>query len=204
MKVAALLAMLVVPGVAAAEVDARFGKLMSGAEKLGALGSFLESYVGDCPSELNGGGECRKHAAAFRQKSSGKRLYMIISEDAASMISMGSPGRGGDFTLNVTPFFPAAGMALTEGAPRKTDAHGNPVMSYLTVKGNAPDDVGASALQRQVGMRALRLQVVFTPLGVWELPKKGGGKMTGVKARIDGLQVTVGKTGESRGVYLAR
>jgi hypothetical protein len=52
-------------------------------------------------------------------------------------------------------------------------------------------------MARFIGMRALRLQIVFTPQEVWALPKKEkGAKMYGVKARIDGMLVTVGRTGE--------
>src|SRR5688572_15209129 len=72
-------------GAAAADVDARFARLRDAAEPVGGLGSFLDKYVGDCASEAMGGTECRQRTAEFRKRASGKKYYMIISEDAASM-----------------------------------------------------------------------------------------------------------------------
>ena len=48
----------------------------------------------------------------------------------------------------------------------------------------------------------MRLQVVFTPQGLWELPKKGGGKVHGVKVRFDAILVTVGRTGDQVALWI--
>jgi len=204
LKQALTLALAFLPALALADVDPKFAKLRDSAEPVGGLGQFIESYTGDCLSDAMGGSECKANAAAFRQKATGKKYVMIITEDAASMISMGTYDPRGEFTLNVTPFFAAAGSALTQGAPTRTDAAGNPVLAYIKVNGKVPEGGNAGSVSRQVSMRALRLQVVFTPQGVWTLPKKGGGKTTGVKARIDAMLVTVGRTGEQMGLWFGR
>ena len=202
---AAFFALALMPVVAFADADPRFTRLRDGAEPVGGLGSFLDNYVGDCAVQAAGvNGECLQKAAAFRQKANGKKFYMIVSEESAGMISMGSYNPRGDFTLNLTPFFAASGSALTQGAPSRTDANGNPVLPFITVKGETPTGGNAQSIERLVSMRALRLQVVFTPQGLWQLPKRGGGKTTGVKARIDAILVTVGRTGESVGLYVTR
>lgn len=197
--------MALLPALALADVDPKFAKLRDAAEPVGGLGQFLENYAGDCLSDAMGGTECKQKAAAFRQKATGKKYFMIITEDAASMIQMGTYNpSAGEFTLNVTPFFAAAGSALTQGAPTRSDANGNPVLPYIKVGGTVPEGGNASSVSRWVSMRALRLQVVFTPQGLWTLPKKGGGKTTGVKAKIDSMLITVGRTGEQVGLWMGK
>jgi hypothetical protein len=59
-------------------------------------------------------------------------------------------------------------------------------------------------MARQVQGQALRLQIVFTPQGVWTLPRKGGGTMKGVKAKFDAVLVSVGRTGEQVGLWMGK
>jgi hypothetical protein len=77
-------------------------------------------------------------------------------------------------------------------------------MSFLRAEGEALEGWNSSRFQRLFSMRELRLQVVFTPQDVWSLPKKGGGKMQGVRARIEGILVSVGRTGQQAALWLAR
>jgi hypothetical protein len=188
-----LLALL--PAFAWADVNQKFAKLRDGAEALAGLGPFLEKYVGECEGA---GPECKSNAAAFRREANGKHFYMILTEDTAPPITPGSfDPRSDQMTLNVTPFFAAGGYALTQGSPKKTDSAGNPVMSFIYVKSKLAEGTDGPSMARLVGMRALRMSVVFTPQEVWTLPKKEKGqKSYGVKARIDGILVTVGRTGE--------
>ncbi len=198
----ALTCALLAPLLAAADVNPKFAKLRDGAEALSGLSNFLEKYVGECDGA---GPECKANASQFRREANGKRFYMIVSEDAA-IIAPGAfdPGRD-EMTLNITPFFPAGGYALTQGAPHRTDAQGNPVMPLLYVKAKLPDGMNASSMARLIGMRGLRLEIVFTPQEVWSLSKgKGAGKSYGVKARIDGMLVTVGRTGEELALWTPR
>jgi hypothetical protein len=112
--------------------------------------------------------------------------------------------RDGTFILNLTPFFTADASALTHGAPTHTDAAGNPVMSFIRIPSKLPDAWNAGMMDRQVQGKALRVQIVFTPLGVWSLTKKGGGTIKGVKARFDGVLVQVGRTGDTVGVWTSK
>lgn len=182
--------------VALADVDPKFAALRDQAEALGSLGQFLDKYVGNCESVLQGGGDCIKSAEAYRKGATGKKFYMIILEQDATMLQMGPYNpNGNEFTIHMTPFFPASNSALTHGAPTKTDANGNPVMPFLPIKAPIPEMGNVSEISRAISSRQLRLQIVFTPQGLWTLPKKGGGKITGVKARLDAIFVTYGRTG---------
>ncbi|QSQ25333.1 hypothetical protein JY651_10575 [Pyxidicoccus parkwayensis] len=193
---------LLLPALALADVDARFAKLRDESEPLGGLGAFLEKYIGACEGAFVDP-QCKSQAEAFRKKYQGKRLYMIVTEDDATMLSPGpySPGTG-EYTINITPFFPGGRYALTHGAPKKTDANGNPVLPYLTVTGTVPEGWNMQMFGRLFSMRGVRAQVVFTPQGVWNLPKKGGGKNFGVTARIEGILVSEGRTGQQLGLWL--
>jgi hypothetical protein len=196
--------LLLLPLAALAEEDARFTQLREGAEAVGGLGSFLERYVGEC-GEPGLGASCEDKAKAFRKAHDGKRHYLLVGEDSAGMFSPGAfdPDTG-ELTVNVTPFFPASSYALSQGSPRRTDAKGNPVMALLRADGQSPDGWMPGTFQRLFQMRGVRAQVVFTPTGVWSLPKKGGGRIYGVSARIEGIQVTVARTGEPLALWLAR
>lgn len=195
---------VLIPALALADADQRFAKLRDQAEAMGSVSAFVDKYVGDCASKMMGGGECEKNAEIFRQGATGKKFYMIINEETATVLSMGEVKSNGQFVLNLTPFFAAAGMAITHGAPAKTDADGNPVMPFIRVDAVLPDNWNPAMMQRQVQGQALRLQIVFTPQGVWTLPKKGGGQLKGVKAKFEAVLVSVGRTGDQVGLWLGK
>jgi len=201
----AILALLLIPLLAHADADAKFAALRDSASPLdGSLSSFLDKYVGDC-GDLFEGQSCKKNSQAFRAKVAGKKYYVIISEESASMLQAGpyNPEKG-EYTVLVTPFFPGGGYALTQGAPRKVDGAGNPVMPLIVLHGQLPDGWDPMSFKRLFRNRELRVQLVFTPTGVWSLPKKGGGKLQGVKAKIQGLLVTYARTGDPVGSYYGK
>ena len=199
-----ILAIIALPSLALADVDQRFAKLRDQAEAMGAISAFVDKYVGDCASKMLGGGECEKNAEIFRQGVNGKKFYMIITEEAASVLAMGEVKMQGEFVLNLTPFFTANGMAITHGAPSRTDADGNPVMPFMRIDSTLPDGWNPAMMARQVQGQALRLQIVFTPQGIWTLPKKGGGQLKGVKTKFEAVLVTVGRTGDQVGLWLGK
>lgn len=198
------LLVLMLPALALADADHRFAKLRDQAEVMGAVSAFVEKYVGDCQSRLLGGGECEKNAEIFRQGATGKKFYMIITEETSGVLQMAEVKREGAFVLNLVPFFAASGSAITHGAPAKTDADGNPVMPFIRIDSQMPDGWNPAMMARQVSSQALRLQIVFTPQGVWSLPKKGGGTMKGVKTKFDAVLVTVGRSGDQVGLWLGK
>lgn len=184
--------------------DPRFAQLRASAQPVGGLGSFLERYIGEC-GEPGLGEACRDNAKAFRKAHEGKRLFLLVGEDSAGMLSPGAfDPDSGELTVNVTPFFPASSYALSHGAPRRTDARGNPVMALLRAEGQAPDGWMPGTFQRLFQMRGVRAQVVFTPTGVWSLPKRGGGRSQGVNARVEAILVTVARTGEPLAAWFAK
>jgi len=203
MTMRSMVVLVAVLGAGAAHADASpaFAKVRDAAEALGGLGPFLDKYMGRCGSVLEGGGDCQRNAETFRRAANGKKYYMIITEDSAANLSLGGNDGKSDFTLNLTPFFPGSDSAVTHGAPSKTDANGNPVLPFIAMKGTLPDGWNMAMLARQLQARAMRIQVVFTPLGSWTLPKKGGGTIKGVKARLDAVLVSVGRTGEEIAIW---
>lgn len=194
---------VLVPAMALADADARFAQLRDQAEALTSVGSFVDKYVGDCASPLLGGSECSKNADIFRRGATGKKFYMIITEDSSGVLQMGEVNIGkGTLTLNLTPFFAGSNSAITHGAPSKTDANGNPVLPFIRIPSELPEGWNPGLMARQVQSKALRMQIVFTPQGVWSLPKKGGGTIKGVKAKFEAVLVTVGRTGEQIGLWV--
>jgi hypothetical protein len=146
--------------------------------------------------------QCEEKRKEFRRGADGRKHYMIVTEDSASVLSMGDANPiSGDFVLNMTPFFSAGDSAITHQAPSKTDANGNAVLPYLRIPSKIPDGWTMQLMNRQVQARALRIQLVFTPEGVWSLPKKGGGQIRGIKTRFDGVIVQIGRTGETIGLW---
>ncbi len=187
-----------------ADADERFAKLRDQAEALSSLSNFVEKYVGDCGPKMIAGG-CEKNSAVFRRGATGKKFYMIVTEESAGVLSLGEANlRAGTFVLNMTPFFSAANIGLSQGTPSKTDGDGNPILPYLRIDSKMPTNWDMGMVARQTSARAFRIQLVFTPEGVWTLPKRGGGVLRGIKAKFEAVLVQVGRTGEQVGLYLAK
>ncbi len=181
----------------------RFDQLRDSAEPLGGLGAFLEKYVGECTGAV--GPQCRASSSAFRSGARSKRFYMLVGEEATNVLSAGPfDAAQGEFTVQVTPFFSSGPYALTHGAPKKTDADGNPLLPFLRVRAKAPEDWSAARVQRLIAGREFRVEVIFTPEDIWTLPRKHGGKMYGVKTRFQALQITHVRTGQVVALWEAR
>lgn len=198
-----VLAALLLPLAASADVDRKFADLRDKAKPLGSLGAFLDKYVGECKDPF-AGPECKSNAADFRKKTNGSSYFMIISEDSATMLAAGpyNPNTG-EFVINVTPFFGAGGYAITQGAPKRADSNGNPILPYIQVKGRLGEGWNGTRLNSLFMRRGLRVQLVFTPKDVWSLPKPGG-KNYGMAARIDAILIQEGRTGEVLGVWYGK
>ncbi len=199
----ALLALLLLSPTAFAQDDnTHFEQLRKGAQSMGGLRVFLEQYVGECTEPVPGGG-CEQRAEAFRKAARGKQFYLQVSEELATMLGPGNfDAAASRHTIAVTPFFSAGGYALSQGAPKRTDAQGNPVLPLLFAEGDTPSDWSESRFQRVFGSRELRVEAIVSPQGLWALPKKGGGKIRGVKARVEGIRIT-GRGGVPVGFWFA-
>ncbi|MBN1208526.1 MAG: hypothetical protein JXB05_26935 [Myxococcaceae bacterium] len=193
---------LLLPAVALADVDQRFARLRDAAEPLGGLSAFLNRYIGEC-GEMFASADCRTKADAFRKAYRGKKMYMIITEDVATMVSPGpyQPSTG-DYVIHILPFFAGGSYALTHGTPKKTDATGNPLLPLLSVSGTTPQGWNGGMFARLFSSKGVRVQVVFTPLDIWSLPKPKGGKIFGVSARVEAVLLTEGRTGQELGLWI--
>ena len=190
-----------VPAIAFGE--GRFDELRKGAQPFeGGLGEFLELYLGDCGSASNTA-NCRNRSREFQTQAKGKRFYALIREDEAGMVGMSDSTRsGGDFTVEVTPYFPGAEHALTNAVPKKTDAKGNPILPVLMIAGKLPGVETVDDMERLFKNRGVRLELLFRPEQPWALPKKGGGQITGVKAKLEAIQAT-SRTGDVLATWIA-
>lgn len=203
-RFAALLLLLLAPSLALADVDPRFVKMRDAATPLGGLSAFLEKFVGTCDAMFSGP-ECKQKADTFRSEARKTTYFMIVAEEQASMLSPGDIDlQTGEFSLFVTPFFPAGSHALTHGAPKKTDRNGNPIMPLIRLEGQLPEEAEISRFPRLFQNRELRVQVIFSPESVWSLAKKGGGRNYGVKAKVKALLITHGRTGKEVASWFAK
>jgi Family of unknown function (DUF6066) len=193
--------LVLLPGLALAE--GRFDDLKKEAQPFeGGLGEFLELYLGDCGTASNTA-NCRNRSREFQTQAKGKRFYALVREDEAGMVGMSDSTRsGGDFTVEVTPFFPGAEHALTNAVPKKTDAKGNPILPVMMFAGKLPGVETVDDMERLFKNRGVRLELLFRPEQPWALPKKGGGQLTGVKAKLDAIQVT-SRTGAVLATWVA-
>lgn len=200
-----LLCLLILPLIAHADVDPKFARVRDAAAHLdGSLASFLDRYIGECNDAFEGQA-CKKNAADYRQKMNGKKYYVIVPEESATMLRAGPyDPRSDQYTVLVTPFFPGGGYALTSGQPRKLDSQGNPVLPLIVLHGKMPEGWDPMSFQRLFRNRELRVQLVFSPQGVWTMSKRGGGKLYGVKAKIEALMVTYARTGDPVATYFAK
>jgi hypothetical protein len=190
------------PALALADVDPRFARLRDGAEPLGSLGTFLDSFIGECSGFFTRS-SCQRDAEAFRKRYADKPLYLILDEEkAAALLSAGpyQPGSG-HYSIQVRPAFPGGGYTLTHGLPPQTDVAGHPVLPLIHVPGTTSEGGNAQSFLRLFSERSIRVQVIFTPLAPWSLPGRDGGKVYGVKARVEALLLTHGRTGDTLGLW---
>jgi Family of unknown function (DUF6066) len=192
---------VLVPAIALAE--GRFDELRKEVQPFdGGLGEFLELYLGDCGTASNTA-NCRNRSREFQSQTKGKRFYALVREDEAGMVGMSENTRaGGDFTIEVTPFFPGAEHALTNAVPKKTDPKGNPILPVLMIPAKLPGIETVEDMERLFKNRGVRLELLFRPEQPWALPKKGGGQLTGVKGKLDAIQVT-SRTGAVLATWIA-
>ena len=194
--------LLLVPCLALAED--RFDALRAQARPYdGALGQFLEEYLGDCGDNPN----CRSHTKDFQAQSKGERFYALVREDEAAMLGMSErPSGGGEYTVEVTPFFPGNEHALTNATPKKTDPKGNPILPVLMLPGSAArrgdGRLGGADVQEPRGAAG----VALPPRGALGPAEEGRGQAdrapgeAGCDACHDARRGGAGNLGRSRDV----
>ncbi len=192
MRTLALAVCLALPLAASAEA---FDDAAKKAEKLTSLREFLDRYVGSCGhGDKFDKQDCKRNAEAARKKLSGKPYAVTIAE-AASSLSLGGCDGEGRCRLHLVPFFDGGGgLALSRGAPKGKDKHGNPILDIVPIFSDDadPDDLGRAL---RTGM--VSLDLVFEPQGVWTMARNGGGEMTGVKAKLVAVRVRSSRSGDT-------
>ncbi len=132
----------------------------------------------------------------------GHRQYLIVSETEASMISNGpyDPAKQ-IYTVKIDPTFHAGRYLLTLGEPTRLDQQGEPVVQSLQVRGKTPIGWHALEIAKLFEEKRLRVQVIFTPQGPYELKGERGERVRGLNARIDAILITIGETGDVVGLW---
>jgi hypothetical protein len=167
-----------------------YGSAREGAEVIGNLGRFLESYVGDClrdDPEFNKA-QCEAVARSYRDKSQGK-LFRVDVEDMNGMLQFaGWDGGRNAFRLLLTPFFGERGLAVTVGKPSTVSSSG-PVIKNMPiwVKSETKED---GEIRRAIDRGMVRLELLMRPGKPWALKSKDGKDVfRGVDVALVGLRL---------------
>jgi hypothetical protein len=169
-----------------------FASVSNGTEKLDSLEPFLARYIGRC-KDIYEKKTCEANVAAARRAAAGK-TFTVRVPDAASLVRPKVEGSG--FVLLVTPFVDGGGFALTNGAPSRQDAGGNPIVGLIPIRGTLPPGTLDLEFQGPFRTGAIELEIVFRPDKAWKLPRKGeSGSFEGVAARFLGIRVLDSRTG---------
>jgi hypothetical protein len=188
-----------------AEAPKAFAALRDSAEAVDSLTTFLDRYVGHCTDPFEKAA-CESNARKARQQMTGRAFYAVLGERASRMLRAGAFNpSGGTFRIDLTPFFEAGDFALTLGAPIGVDAEGRPRIPLLPMPAAMPGGSLPMDMERLLRSGALRVHLVFKPLGIWSLPARAGGpKLEGVKAKFLAVRIVNGRSGEEVALHLSR
>lgn len=201
--IALCLASLLGAGSARAGAPPAWEALRARAQPLDGLSGFLDRYLGRCPPS-DERRECLLKAKRERDELTGKLFYVRVDGDVARLLQ---PDRfdpeAGELTLQLTPFFDASGLALTEGKPLGLDAQGRPRIAQIPLVARLSPEEDAKDVERLLRTGQVRLELVFKPAGSWSLPAKGKAEaLEGVRASLLGIRLANGRTGETLALRL--
>ena len=196
---------LALPCPARAEAPKEFAQLRDRAQALESLSAFLERFVGSC-TDLVEKKVCESNARKARAELTGKLFVVTLDDSAARMLKAGSYNPGTrEFTVEMTPFFEGAGLALTDGPPLGQDAQGRPRVPIKPIVAKLPPDWMPMDMERLLRTQNVKVHLVFKPLGLWSLPAKSGGpKMDGVNAKFLAVRLTNARDGEDLALRLEK
>jgi hypothetical protein len=179
------------------EAPTAFAKLRDRAQPVESLSAFVDRFVGNCPDMLERA-TCRANAKKARREMTGK-LYYVILDDAASRMLRAGPYNPAtrQFQIDLTPFFDAGGLALTDGAPKGQDEAGRPRIPLMPLLASLPPDWMPMDMERLLRTQNVRIHLVFKPLDLWSLPSKDGKeRIEGVKTKFLAVRLTDARTGD--------
>jgi hypothetical protein len=192
MRFAAVLALACLTIQPASARDLDFDAVARNAERVDALEPFLANFVGHC-NDVYERQKCEANVAQARKLATG-RLFTVRVADAAALVR--PERRGAGYLLLVTPFVDGGGLALTNGAPRRQDAEGRPLIDLLSIPGTVPEGMMAMEFESPFRTGAIELEIVFRPEKVWKLQRRGEkGSYEGMAARFLAVRVIDARTG---------
>jgi hypothetical protein len=177
---------------ASAREAADFEAVSRGAQRVDALEPFLARYIGHC-TDVYQRPKCEANVAEARRRATG-RVFTVRVSDAAGLVRPERRGTG--YLLLLTPFVDGGGLALTNGAPRRQDAEGRPLIDLLSIPGIVPDGMMAMEYESPFRTGAIELEIVFRPEKAWKLQRRGEkGSYEGLAARFLAVRIIDSRTG---------
>jgi hypothetical protein len=189
----ALLSLILAVTSTPAMAGDRFATLNEHARRLDSLGSFLERYVGSCPSDSTRQ-DCEQNVRATRRGLDGRSYAASVAERTVDIVKTERTRTGYRFV--VTPFIDGGGLALTHGEPRRQDSVGRPLIGLLVMEGTLPEGMDELAMESALRTGRVELEVVFRPQGTWRLKRKGEpGFYEGVRAKFLAMRLVESRSG---------
>lgn len=180
---------------AAADPDA----LIKAAEPIRSLENFLEAFVGEChKGEPEQKKDCQAKAADFRKAAKDKTFLTDLPGSLAKSLRPVRSKDDKNLIYDFTPFFDAGGYGMTFGKPIGQDRDGDPRIRSSQLKVPATGS-GESAVLDGFKYDRTNVQLVFKPVEVWKLPKKGerGGFWYGISVKPVLLRLQESRSGET-------
>ena len=196
---------VILPRLAWAEAPKAFANLRDAAQPVESLTAFLSRFVGTC-TDIEERAACLTNARKARNELVGKSFYVILDRDSTRMFKGGSFNPANrEYTIEMTPFFEAGGLGLTNGEPKGQDSEGRPRIQIEPILMTLPVDVLPMDMERLLRTQNVKVHLVFKPLGLWSLPAKSGGpKMDGVNAKFLAVRLTNARDGEDLALRLEK
>lgn len=190
-----LVTALLLPRLAAAEAPPAFAKLRDESQAVESLSAFLSRYIGTC-TDIEERASCLANAKKARNELAGKNFYVILEGEAVRVLKGGAfnPATR-EYTIEMTPFFDAGGLALTNGEPKGQTPDGLPRIQIEPIVAKLPPDQLPMDMDRLFRTQSIKLHLIFKPVGIWTLNGKNG-KIEGVKAKFLSVRLTYNRTGD--------
>jgi hypothetical protein len=195
------------PVVASAETNRAFAQWRDKAKPIQGVSQFLSDFIGSCDSDPIEGEDCRKKVTQFRQQATGSAFYAILPDEAQRLIQLGRfNNQTQEFEFLLTPFFEGAGFGLTQGTPTRLDDEGRPVIPLMHIVAKLPDGVTYPDVERLFRTGGVKMQIVFKPTGMWQLPRKDkkGAYVQGVKSNLVAIRLSSNLNGDEIATLISK
>ena len=187
---------VLLPRLAWAEAPKAFASLRDAAQPVESLSAFLSRFVGTC-TDIEERATCLANAKKSRNELANKSFYVILDRDSARMFRGGTFNPANrEYTIEMTPFFEAGGLGLTNGEPKGQDSEGRPRIQIEPIHMTLPVDVMPMDMERMLRTQNIKIHLVFKALGTWSLPGKSGAKLEGVKSKFQAVRLTYARNGD--------